>query len=493
MTCGNGLDFGNVFGNVGHRRDSWTFPNWFPFSRLPDQFTTQIMAILIKRDGSPYWFAAFDITLPDGTKRRLKKSTKCTKQGDAMKEAVKLEAAARKAGTSTEENASKAFNILSDAAAAAAKGELSEGRARHLLAQLCEVSTGTPLKFYTVRTWAADWLAMKAATGKKATMARYSAHVGSFLEWLGDKADAKLEAITKAEVRAFRDAIRAGWNPPAKPTGKPKRKAKTEEATPPRTGKTSNHYASDVAGMFRAAVREGLLLASPAAALDRLPEYDSTEREVFTVAEVAALVKAAGDPAWHDSLFPGGRSDEAAREARAQDWQGMILLGFYAGARLGDCARITWANVNLANKTLSFIPAKTERKRKRLEVPLHPRLVAWLEGRDMPEDANAPIFPTLHKIRVGGNQGLSAQFVAIMEAGKIDRRTVRDGSKGRRQQHARSFHALRHSLTSTLANADVSEEIRRRIVGHESAEVHSGYTHHERETLARAVEKMPSV
>jgi integrase len=68
------------------------------------------------------------------------------------------------------------------------------------------------------------------------------------------------------------------------------------------------------------------------------------------------------------------------------------------------------------------------------------------------------------------------------------------GTKGtQRAQHARSFHALRHSLTSTLANLDVSEEIRRRIVGHDSAEVHSGYTHHERETLARAVEKMPSV
>jgi integrase len=94
---------------------------------------------------------------------------------------------------------------------------------------------------------------------------------------------------------------------------------------------------------------------------------------------------------------------------------------------------------------------------------------------------------------VGGSQGLSAQFTAIMDAGKIDRRQVRDADGGRRAQNARSFHSLRHSLTSTLANLDVSEEIRRRIVGHESPEVHAGYTHTERETLARAVGKMPSV
>jgi integrase len=93
---------------------------------------------------------------------------------------------------------------------------------------------------------------------------------------------------------------------------------------------------------------------------------------------------------------------------------------------------------------------------------------------------------------VGGSQGLSAQFTAIMDAGKIDRR-LRDADGGRRAQNARSFHSLQHSLTSTLANLDVSEESRRRIVGHESAEVHAGYTHTERETLARAVGKMPSV
>ena len=33
------------------------------------------MATLIKRPGSKYWIAAFDVPQPDGTTRRLKKST----------------------------------------------------------------------------------------------------------------------------------------------------------------------------------------------------------------------------------------------------------------------------------------------------------------------------------------------------------------------------------------------------------------------------------
>jgi integrase len=242
--------------------------------------------------------------------------------------------------------------------------------------------------------------------------------------------------------------------------------------------------------MFRAAARDGLILANPAAALGRLPELDSTERDVFTIAELGRLIDAAGKVDWQAGLYA---ATEPHRAARCTDWQGMILLGFYAGARLGDCARLTWGNVSLARKSLSFMPAKTERKRKRLEIPLHPRLLAWLKSRDVGAD-DAPLFPTLAKTRAGGAGGLSGQFIRIMEAAKVDRQTVRQGEKGkRRAQHARSFHSLRHSLTSTLANADVSEEIRRRITGHESADVHAKYTHHERETLARAVAKMPSV
>jgi integrase len=354
-----------------------------------------------------------------------------------------------------------------------------------LLAALVEVSTGAPMRFFTVRTWVAEWLEMKRATSKPATMRRYAAHLEAFIAWLGERADAKLEAVTKADVRGFRDAIRAGWTPEGGA-------AQDEDETPVRTAKTCNHYAADVGAVFRAAVREGLLLASPAAALDRLPEHDSTEREVFTVAEVSRLVATAALPAWMKGIL---RDTPEGAAARCADWQGMILVGFYAGARLGDCAALTWGAVDLDRGTLSFMPAKTERKRKRLEIPLHPRLAAWLAQRA--EDADTapgvPLFPSLAQEQPGGSQGLSAQFVAIMRAAKIDRRTVREGGKGRRAQHARGFHALRHSLTSTLANLDVPEEIRRRIVGHDSAEVHAGYTHTERETLARAVAKMPSV
>ncbi len=440
------------------------------------------MASLIKRENSPFWIAAFDVAMPDGSVRRLKKSTKKRKRAEAMVEAIRLEDLERKRHQAEAGDTGKAYAVLAEAAEAAAKGELSEGRARELLARITEASTGEKLRFYTVRSWADDYLAVKKSRGKPATITRYQAHIDAFLDWLGDKAAGRLEGITKTDARKFRDEIRMGW---------PKLPKKAKDAQPARTAKTTNHYAADVAAMFRAAVREGLLLASPFSALEKLPEDDSIQRDVFTVAEVAKLVEAAGDPDWQDALFPRSRADHELRAAKCRDWQGIILVGFYVGARLGDCARLRWSDVDLERKVVTFVPAKTERKKRKLEVPLHPRLLSFLNARE--GDRDGPLFPTQHAVKTRGNQGLSAQFVEIMKLAEVDRREVRAATDGRRAQFSRSFHSLRHSLTSNLANLDVSEEIRRRIVGHDSPEVHAKYTHTERETLARAVEKLPSI
>ena len=437
------------------------------------------MATLLKRLRSPYWVAAFDVTLPDGTVRRLKRSTRCKKRSDATIEAARLEDLENKLVAVNGDGGAKAYAVLSEAAEAAATGQLSEAMAREMLAKITQASTGSPLKFYTVRTWAADWLAMKTTAAKEATAKRYKTSITSFLKWMGDRADARLEAVTKADVRAFRDAVSKGWG------------------GQPRSGATTNFYAADVASMFRAAVRETILLASPSSALEKLPTDDSTEREVFTIAEVSRLVEAAGGLEWQDAIFTPKRPLEE-KQAKSDDWQGVILLGFYSGARLGDCARMTWANVDLSAKRLSFVPGKTSRRKKKLEIPIHPRLAAYLEQR--PEHAEGgPLFPSLHDKSVAGKAGLSGQFGAISDAAGVDRRTVReaikdkDGKVLRRSIQARTFHSLRHSLTSTLAGADVSPEIRMRITGHKSASVHSGYTHHEQETLANALGKLPKV
>jgi hypothetical protein len=86
---------------------------------------------------------------------------------------------------------------------------------------------------------------------------------------------------------------------------------------------------------------------------------------------------------------------------------------------------------------------------------------------------------------------MSESFKRIVNNAGLDLQTVQ--GTGVRMISKRTFHALRHSFTSALANAGVSPELRMKLTGHKSAEIHRGYTHLEMETLKEALEKLPSL
>jgi integrase len=91
----------------------------------------------------------------------------------------------------------------------------------------------------------------------------------------------------------------------------------------------------------------------------------------------------------------------------------------------------------------------------------------------------------------GGRHGLSEGFKRIVRKAGLDLQTVQGG--GMRKISKRTFHALRHSFTSALANAHVAPELRMKLTGHSSEAIHRGYTHHELEVLRKAVQKLPSL
>ena len=100
------------------------------------------------------------------------------------------------------------------------------------------------------------------------------------------------------------------------------------------------------------------------------------------------------------------------------------------------------------HKPLTYTQAKTGEK---VTVPLHSDLAAHLEtlaGTDTPE---VFIMPHMAGLKTGGRHGLSEGFKRIMRNAGLDIGKVK--SAGVRQLSRRTFHALRHSFTSALANA----------------------------------------
>jgi integrase len=336
---------------------------------------------------------------------------------------------------------------------------LNAARAREFLAEIVRISTGEDLPSFSIKTWLEEWQRRKATVTVGPTAARYKASVKAFVTWMGPRALKPLESVTIADMRNFRDFMQDGG----------------------RTARTCNHYVKDVGSGFRSAVREGLITYNPASSLESLPTDDSMDRQPFTRKEVSKLVNA----------------------AESDDWRGIILTGAFTGLRLADAAKLKWGSVDLAAGVIRLVPSKTKRKKREVVIPMHANLRAFFEDHPISDDPSDPVFPKLAKRSVSGQKGLSLTFAAIMDKASVSRGETRkaapkadEGSEKRgagRTVHARGFHSLRHTFTSWLANEDVPEELRMRMTGHTDSGVHQAYSHHEVETLARAIDKIPGL
>ena len=79
-----------------------------------------------------------------------------------------------------------------------------------------------------------------------------------------------------------------------------------------------------------------------------------------------------------------------------------------------------------------------------------------------------------------------------MAQAEIEGKITRHTAEGRANSSL-SFHSLRHSFNSAMANAGVAEEVRMKLTGHSTREIHTKYTHHELEALRAAVSVIPRI
>ena len=323
-------------------------------------------------------------------------------------------------------------------------GRLTETRARELISEIVEHATGEPLRNYTAEDWLREWLQGKKATKAEGTFLKYENAINGFLASLGNRAKLNVNQIAPRDVLRWRDAqIAEGKNP-----------------------STANDQVKIVRMAFTSARRQGYIAYNPAEAVEMLAEDSDSAKQPFTVEQVQAILRAA--------------------EA---DWRGAIMVALYTGARLQDVANMRWESVDLQNKWMAFRAGKTK---QRLKLPMHGSLHDFLLDLPAPDSGKAFLFPSLTGRGTGGRSGLSMAFARIMERARVRGEVVRErmGEKGR-SVNALTFHSLRHTLTSIMANAGVPVEVRQQFTGHASAEMNQHYTHHEIATLRAAVEKLP--
>ncbi|HEV7924501.1 MAG TPA: tyrosine-type recombinase/integrase [Verrucomicrobiae bacterium] len=311
------------------------------------------------------------------------------------------------------------------------------------MTDILERAGGDTLRAPITKDFLRDWLSSKKATKAAGTVGRYAKSINEFIASLGTHAERPLTSLTPCHVENFiakRSSL--GLSP-----------------------STVTLDAKVIRTALNKARRQGLILSNPAEAVD-LPGNDGVERAAFTPAEVKMLV------------------DAAERE-----WQTLILMAYFTGARLSDCCRMEWHSVDLAKGVLTYTQGKTGGT---VTVPIHPDLDAQLSKLARSDKPEKFIMPSMADKGPGGRHGLSESFKAIMRKAGVDSQRV-ERRIGVRTLSRRTFHALRHSFTSALANAGVAPELRMKLTGHTTEAAHRGYSHHELETLRAAVCKLPGI
>ena len=337
------------------------------------------------------------------------------------------------------------------AAKKARAGELTQAVILKTMGEMLERGLGEPLNVRSTKDFFAHWT---ATPGRKAsTLSRYEPILDGFINSIGERrAGASIASITPTEIERFRnEQIAAG-------------KAPT----------TANLAVQVLRGVFTSARRLGLALTNPAEAVDLLDASGAEERIPFTPDQTRDLLRVAD-----------------------REWRGMILFGYHTGIRLNDAANLTWQNIDLAARTLTFRDQKTSARKKRSKrdtiVFLHRDVIAYLESLPTSDDPAAPLFPSLHGKRSGSHGGLSNAFNRLMAAARVRSPLGADKQGKGRRFSSLSFHSLRHTLISNLANADISPDVRKEITGHSDDESHRRYVHLDISAQRRAIEKVGSV
>ena len=168
------------------------------------------------------------------------------------------------------------------------------------------------------------------------------------------------------------------------------------------------------------------------------------------------------------------------------EWRALFLLAFYTGQRDRDCRLLEWPMVDFGRGEIRFKRRKTH---DIFTVPMHPRLERHLRWWKHCGRARGLVLPEMAAMDKTAGTPRFARAFRFEILPKIGIEQPYSKGPGRTQSKY-SFHSFRHSLSTVLNEAGVSEIDRMALVGHSDRSVNRGYTHTRMEHLRAELAKV---
>jgi integrase len=271
------------------------------------------------------------------------------------------------------------------------------------------------------------WAAVHKRSWKKTeryTAARLEAVLGEKL----------LEEITTADVERELDRLLEG-----------------------RTGATRNRYRDLCSGMFKRALRLGLVPTNPVKGIPKIRE--TGQRLAF--------------------LSPA--EEQAVRDALPERLRPAFTVAVHTGLRFSEQASLRWRDVDVLSNTITVELSKNGRPRRvPMNATVRTALVDLASRRIRPNDPDEQLFP------------LSYRQTAILFTQAVERArgVLRDGGQDPNRLEGVSWHTLRHTFASRLTMAGVDLRTVAELGGWRTLAMVQRYAHLSPAHLQAAVERL---
>ncbi|MBI2928382.1 MAG: site-specific integrase [Verrucomicrobia bacterium] len=338
------------------------------------------------------------------------------------------------------------FAVADEAAALESIVGKLEGRKAEL-AKL-EDQQNPPLPI--IRAWTEFLASPNRPDSGESTLYQYECQFAAFADWMKERhaeAPALLRDVTKEVAEDYAASLNGGRLSP----------------------NTCNKHLNLLTLVFRVLKDKAKLTSNPWEDIQRKRIVTHSRREL-TVDELKKLCQA------------------ATGELRA-----LLALGVYSGLRLGDCATLRWAEVDLPRAMIRRIPNKTARRNpKPVIVPIHPSL------RDMLAETptlqrREYVLPEIAALYNNRSDLVTDMVQAHFKKCGITPHKPGTGKDGKRAVVEVGFHSLRHTFVSLCRESNAPLAVVESIVGHSNPAMTRHYTHVGELAAGRAVAALPSV
>ncbi len=309
---------------------------------------------------------------------------------------------------------------------------------------------GEPLPFATsrktVREVAGKYPEVCTATWSPAEAVRVRGMLdGHLLPFLGAKPIAKVKQV---DVETYVAKRRAEYV--TKPCSAHREGERCAKCSKPMSPTTINKEVARLRHLFnKKAIQWGEIRRNPCQGVKRFKE--PPERVAFLDGEERAHLLAACD-----EFSPILRD--------------IVIFAMLTGARLSEILSLTWGNVDMRRRIVSFRKTKSGKVR---HVPVNPDLYAVLMRLEPSADPATLLFPPEWN---GGRVAMAFRRVA-----------QRAGLKGFR------FHDLRHDFCSWLTMRGVPMRAVQQLAGHADLRMTQRYSHLAEHILVEAVQTLPAL